>query len=493
MPIQTTKMTNYRWVICLLLFLATMINYMDRQALSLTWHDFIAPVFGWKDDDYAEITAYFSVAYAIFMFVAGRIIDNIGVKKGYMWSMGIWTTGAILHAFCGIVASGLLANVWLVDFDGAIEELHSIGMAALPVTSLSIYFFMACRFIMGFGQAGNFPAAIKVTAEYFPKKDTAFATAIFNSGASVGALIAPITIPLLARNFGWEKAFIAVGAIGYLWMFLWLRMYYRPFNNKNVNPAELNYIHQDDDAEEMENWQEDGPKVGIFKCLVLRQTWAFIIGKFMTDCAWWFFLFWTPVYISDIYGYSMDSNMGIALIFVLYSITMLSIVGGYLPTYFINKMGMTPYESRMRVLFIFACIQLLGIFVQPMANISPWLLAVAVGIIGASHQAWSANIFSLVADLFPKSAIATVIGIGGMAGGIGSYLLLHLSGVLLRVAETYGEEFSFLGFTNKQAAYMILFSLCSVVYLIGWGMMKLLVPDYMPVHHSRINRELKKG
>jgi ACS family hexuronate transporter-like MFS transporter len=261
-----------------------MINYMDRQVLSLTWKDFIAPQFAWNDADYGEITAFFSITYAVCMLVAGKFVDWIGVKSGYTWAIAIWSFGALMHAFCGIATCGMLTGEWLVSFDGARETLHDTAMTMLPITTLSIYLFMGCRLVLALGQAGNFPAAIKATVDYFPKKDRGFATAIFNNGASAGALFAPLTIPTLASHFGWEMAFIVVGSLGYIWMIVWLLMYKKPQLNRRVNQTEFAYIYQDE--EEMLTSQrkvDEGPKMSILKCLTYRQTWAFIFGKFMTD------------------------------------------------------------------------------------------------------------------------------------------------------------------------------------------------------------------
>lgn len=485
-PIQTTKMTNYRWIICTMLFFATTVNYMDRQVLSLTWKDFIAPEFSWNDDDYGTITAYFSIFYAVCMLFAGKFVDWLGTKKGYHWAIGIWSTGAVLHAFCGIATSGILTGHWLVGFEGAKEHIAEYITTAshvgLAVSTVSVWLFLFCRIVLAMGEAGNFPAAIKVTAEYFPKKDRAFATSIFNNGASVGALIAPLTIPLLAKHFGWEMSFVVIGALGYIWMGFWSFVYMKPSENKKMNAAELTYINQDAETEaDPKDAHDEGPKIGFLKCFTFRQTWAFIVGKFMTDGVWWFFLFWTPAYISDVYGYSSDSTMGMALIFVLYLITMLSIAGGYLPTYFVNKLGMNPYAGRMRAMLIFAFFPLLGLLAQPLGHISPWIPVLLIGILGAAHQSWSANIFSTVGDMFPKSAIATVTGIGGMAGGVGSFLINKGSGMLFTYAEGQGSTFSFMGFEGKPGGYMIIFSICAVAYLIGWVIMKALVPKYKPI------------
>jgi ACS family hexuronate transporter-like MFS transporter len=465
-PIQTTKMSNFRWVICGLLFLATTINYMDRQVLSLTWKDFIAVDFHWTDDDYGTITGLFSIFYAVANLFAGKFIDWMGTKKGYLIAIFVWSVGACLHAICGWAALGIA------------------GGSVTALTTISVWLFLACRLILAVGEAGNFPAAIKVTAEYFPKKDRAFSTSIFNSGASVGALAAPATIPLLARAFGWEMAFVIIGALGFIWMGLWLWLYDKPAKNKRVNQAELNYIEQDSDianVQDRDNIKEE-KTIPFWDCFKYKQTWSFIVGKFMTDGVWWFFLFWAPAYFSDRFGYTSDSTMGILLILTLYLIvTVLSIGGGYLPTYFVEKKGMNPYLGRMRAMLIFACFPLLGLLAQPLGSFSAWWPAILIGFLGAGHQAWSANLFSTIGDMFPKSTIGTITGIGSMAGGIGSFLINKGSGTFFTWADGQGSAFSFFGFDGKPAAYMVVFCICSVAYLIGWCIMKTLVPKYKPI------------
>ena len=477
-PLKTSKMSHFRWVICGLLFLATTINYLDRQVLSLTWKDFIAPEFHWTDANYGKITAYFSVFYAIANLFAGKFIDWMGTKKGYLIAIFVWSVGACLHAGCGWVAMQ-----W-EGYDSVAQLGQLTGDAAVMIATVSMYLFLACRMVLALGEAGNFPAAIKVTAEYFPKKDRAFATSIFNSGASVGALAAPATIPLLAREWGWEMAFIIIGVLGFIWMGLWMWFYEKPHKSHYVNQTELNYIEQDSDIAEVQdrtNIKEEKP-ISFWKCFTFRQTWSFIVGKFMTDGVWWFFLFWAPAYFSDQYGYTSDSAMGIMLIFTLYLIvTVLSIGGGYLPTYFVDKRGMNPYLGRMRAMLIFACFPLLGLFAQPLGAYSAWWPAILIGLLGAGHQAWSANLYSTIGDMFPKSTIGTITGIGTMAGGLASFAINYSSGEFFDWAADQGAAFSFLGFEGKPAAYMIVFCLCSVAYLIGWCIMKTLVPKYKPV------------
>ena len=271
-------------------------------------------------------------------------------------------------------------------------------------------------------------------------------------------------------------------------MGLWVWLYEKPSKSKHVNKAELTYIEQDEDMEKVEAEKAETVEaseektIGFLKCFSYRQTWSFIVGKLMTDGVWWFFLFWAPAYFSDQYGYSSDSGMGIALIFTLYAIvTVLSIGGGYLPTYFVDKKGMNPYIGRMRAMLIFACFPLLGLIAQPMGEYSAWWPAIIIGLLGAGHQAWSANLYSTIGDMFPKSTVATITGIGAMAGGIGSFLINKGSGMLFTYAEGQGSAFTFMGFDGKPGAYMIVFCICSVAYLVGWCIMKALVPKYKPI------------
>ena len=476
---QDNKMTNYRWIICSMLFFATTVNYLDRQVLSLTWKDFIAPEFHWTDAHYGYITAVFSIVYAIANLFAGRFVDWLGSKKGYLWAIAVWSLGACLHALCG------WATEHTVGLGDVANMIQASGDVAATIAITSVYYFIAARIVLGAGEAGNFPAAIKVTAEYFPKKDRAFATSIFNAGSTVGALIAPLCIPTLAKFFknvgvgnGWEMAFIIIGALGFIWMGLWLFVYKKPEENKSVNAAELAYIHQDDNEEvetEANNNKEE-KKLSILQCLSYRQAWAVIMGKFLTDGVWWFFLFWTPAYISDVYGFSSDTATAQLLIFVLYAITMFSIYGGKLPTIIINKTGKDPYAARMKAMFIFALFPLLALFAQPLGEISYWFPIVIIGIAGAAHQSWSANIYTVGSDMFPKSAVATIIGIGGMAGGIGSFLINMGSGLLFDYAGR--TNMAFFGFEGKEAGYFIVFCICAIAYMLAWCIMKALVPKY---------------
>ena len=471
---STTKklMTNWRWWICSLLFVATTVNYLDRQVLSLTYEEFIKPEFHWTDADYGTITSFFSIFYAICCLFAGKFVDWMGTKKGYLVAIGVWSAGACLHAACGA------ATQWIAG-------------SLLAISTVSVYLFLLCRGILALGEAGNFPAAIKVTAEYFPKKDRAFATSIFNAGASVGALAAPLLIPPLAVKFGWEMAFIIIGGLGFLWMFFWVFMYDKPEKSKHVNEAELAYIHQDEmadqvghDASVIPGSDRESPSIPFLQCFKYRQTWSFIAGKFFTDGVWWFFLFWAPSYFSNQFKAPATSTLGQWLIFTLYAIvTVISIGGGYLPKLFVEKKGMNPYSGRMLAMLLFAFFPLAALFAQPLGvhfN-SPWWPAILIGLAAAGHQAWSANLFSTTGDMFPKSTVATITGIGAMAGGVGSMIVQKVAGNLFTYAESQGPAFQFLGFEGKPAGYFIMFCFCGLAYLLAWVIMKTLVPKYKPV------------
>lgn len=466
------KMTNYRWIICSMLFFATTVNYLDRQVLSLL-QPILEEEFHWTDNDYGTITAIFSLVYAIAMLFAGRFVDKVGTKKGYAWSIAVWSLGAGIHALCGVVTeqmTGLADSNALRMAQGA----DIVGQIAM----ISVTAFIICRCVLAVGEAGNFPAAIKATAEYFPKKDRSFATGIFNSGANVGAIVAPLTVPVMAELWGWETAFIIVGLIGFVWLGFWVFIYKKPEENTKLNAAELAYIEQDAVTEEA-GIASDAPdkKMTFRQCLKYRQTWAFAFGKFMTDGVWWFFLFWTPAYLKA--QYDMVGTQIALPIAILYTITVVgSVFGGKFPTYFIDR-GMNPYAGRMRAMLIIAFFPLVVLAAQPLGGISYWVPILLIAVGASAHQAWSANIFSTIGDMFPKRAIATITGIGGMAGGIGSFFIQKGAGMLF----TYSGETSmrFMGFEGKPAGYAIAFIFCAVAYLIAWIVMKLLVPKYKPI------------
>ena len=441
---------KYRWTICSLLFFATTINYLDRQVLSLL-KPMLEEKFGWSNSEYANIASVFQFTYAISMLFAGRVIDKLGTKKGFAWAIIVWSIGAIIHALAIPIGENLISVFgWM-------------GIATLPV---SVIGFMFSRAILAIGESGNFPAAIKTTAEYFPKKERSLATGIFNSGANVGAILAPLTVPWIAKNWGWESAFIIIGALGFVWLFFWLQLYATIGRQKRISPDEKNYIISD--AEE--NISSSTQKVAWFKLLNYRQTWAFAFGKFMTDGVWWFFLFWLPAYLKDQYGIS-GTDIIIPLA-VLYTMTMFgSINGGWFPTYFMKR-GFQPYDARMRAMLLIAVIPLAVFAAQPLGHINFWLPVIIIGLGASAHQAWSANLFTTVSDMFPQKAIGSVVGIGGMVGGIGGVIITKTGGALFDFYKTAG---------HIETGYTIMFSFCAVAYLLAWAVMKSLVPKYKPI------------
>lgn len=466
------KRTNYRWLICSMLFFATTVNYLDRQVLSLL-QPVLEEEFHWTDNDYGTITAIFSLVYAVAMLFAGRFVDRVGTKRGYAWSIAVWSLGAGIHALCGVVTEQLTGLADAAALRAA-QGADIVGQIAM----ISVTAFIVCRCVLAIGEAGNFPAAIKATAEYFPKKDRAFATGVFNSGANVGAIVAPLTVPVMAELWGWEAAFVIVGLIGFVWLGFWIFVYKKPEENPRVSPAEMAYIEQDAATEEA-GVREDEPdrRMSFWQCLGYRQTWAFAVGKFMTDGVWWFFLFWTPAYLKAQYG-MVGTEIALPIA-ILYTITVFgSVFGGKFPTYFIDR-GMNPYAGRMRAMLIIAFFPLVVLAAQPLGGISYWVPILLIAVGASAHQAWSANIFSTIGDMFPKRAIATITGIGGMAGGIGSFFIQKGAGMLF----TYSDQTAlrFLGFEGKPAGYAIAFIFCALAYLIAWGVMKMLVPRYKPI------------
>ena len=447
-----TTIGKYRWTICSLLFFATTVNYLDRQVLSLLAPD-LSKEFGWTNSDYANITAIFQFVYAISMLFAGRIIDKLGTKAGYTWAIIIWSIGAIVHAY-SIFIGEVVVNVMAL-----------VGLAAVPV---SIIGFMISRALLAIGEAGNFPSALRATAEYFPKKERSFATGIFNSGTNVGAILAPLTVPWVAKQWGWETAFILIGALGFVWLIFWRIYYEKPKNQKRLSKDELEFINSDAGEEVTSN--NEKVKISWIKLLGYKQTWAFAFGKFMTDGVWWFFLFWLPKYLEAQYGMVKTEIM--LPLAVLYSMTMFgSIGGGWFPIYFIKK-GFSPYDGRMKAMLLIAFFPLVVLAAQPLGGYTFWIPVILIGIGASAHQAWSANIFTTVSDMFPKKAVGSIVGIGGMAGGFGGVVMSKLGGAFF-------DHYKALG--HIQTGYTIMFAICAVSYLIAWCVMKLLVPVYKPI------------
>lgn len=474
--------TNWRWWMCGLLFAATTINYLDRQVLSLTAKEFIFPEFHWTDNDYGTITAFFSVFYALCSLFVGKVVDVMGTRKAYLWAIFIWSLAACMHALCGVGVQ------WILGYESleAMRMVENGSAAALAISTVGVWAFIFCRGLLAIGESGNFPAAIRVTTEYFPKKDRAYATSVFNAGASIGACVAPLTIPHLAAACGWEMSFVIIGVLGFFWMGFFVKWYDEPEQSAHVNEEELAYIHMDDaDEASMSNSLDsstDLKPMSFLKVLSFRQTWAFAAGKFFSDGVWWFLLFWAPAYFQDVYGYKASSGVGSMLIFTLYVIvTVLSIFLCRLPNFFVEKRGMEPYSGRMKAMLIIAFIPLVGLVAQWSGQFSAWWPAVVIGIVGAGHQAWSANVYSIVGDMFPKNAVATVVGIGTMAGGLCSFAINKFSGMFFDWAGEQGSAFCCFGLEGKPAAYMIVFCYCAIAYLVAWCVIKMLVPRYKKI------------
>lgn len=449
------KIGNYRWTICALVFFATTINYLDRQVLSLL-QPRLEEIFSWTNTDYANIASVFQFTYAITMLFVGRLVDKLGTRWGYGLAIIVWSVGAMVHALAIPIGEGLSVV---------------FGWIGITTFSVSVLGFMFSRAVLALGESGNFPAAIKATAEYFPKNERSFATGIFNSGTNIGAILAPLTVPWIYRHWGWEAAFLMVGAIGFLWLALWLIMYERPEKQKRLTAAELTYINKDEDDEKA-GIKKDGNEnsVSWIKLLGYRQTWAFAFGKFMTDGVWWFFLFWLPAYLKAQYGI-IDEAVMLPLA-VLYSMSMVgSVGGGWLPNIFIKK-GYGVFDGRMRAMLVIALFPLAILMAQPLGAISFWIPVLLIGVGTAAHQAWSANLFTTVSDMFPKKTIGAVVGIGGLAGGIGGVGITKLGGALF-------DHYKALD--HIETGYTIMFAICAVAYLVAWGIMKMLVPRYNPI------------
>ena len=418
------KLIGHRWVVCGLLFFATTINYIDRQILSL-----LKPILDeqlhWTNAEFGLVNSAFQGAYGVSLLIFGWLIDKYGTKIGYAISIAAWSLAAMGHALVGSVGGFLWARVAL-----------------------------------GLGEGGNFPAAIKATAIWFPKKERALATSLFNSGANVGAILAPAIVPWMAFKFGWQSAFLAAGAIGFLWLFLWMPWFETPDRKSSLSSKELSWI------------QSDGPEVQSKKIpwgqlLGYRQTWGFILPKLITDPVWWFFLIWLPDFFKQTRG--LDIKKSWVLLVTIYSIvTVLSIAGGWV-TGHLAKRGWSINRARKAGMLLFA---LCVVPIVAVTGASDWGAVLLIGLAGAAHQAFSANLFTTVSDSFPKQAVASVIGIGGMAGAIGGMLFPIVTGMLLDSYKASG---------NVAAGYGILFAFCAGAYLFSLALLQLLNPSLEPV------------
>jgi ACS family hexuronate transporter-like MFS transporter len=420
-----TKKTNYRWGVVALLFFATTINYLDRQVIGLL-KPTLEKEFVWTEEDYSHIVMAFQAAYALGLLAFGGFIDRLGTKLGYTISLIVWSLAAMLHA--------------------------------VVKTTLG---FGAVRAALGAGESGNFPAAIKVVAEWFPKKERALATGIFNSGANIGAVVAPVMVPWILGVYGWQMAFIITGAIGFVWLIFWWFLYEVPARHKKINAAEFEHVHSDTDEPVIEGVAEE--KVKWARLFGIRQTWAFVAGKFLTDPIWYFFLFWLPSYFSTTFHLDL-SKPSLPLVLIYTATTVGSIGGGYLSSRLI-KSGMPIFRARKTAMFIFALCVIPIFAARYAANI--WQAVGLISLAAAAHQAWSANIFTTASDMFPKRAVSSIVGIGGMAGSVGGIAFPFFIGWIL---ETYKEA------GNLTGGYNIIFTVCASAYLVAWLIMHLLTP-----------------
>ena len=414
-----TRVGRYRWVICGLLFFATTVNYVDRQVLGILSKD-LKTAIGWTEVDYGNIVAAFNAAYAFGPLFAGRLMDRIGTRAGYALAIVWWSVAAMSHA-----------------------------LARTP------FGFGVARAALGMGEAGNFPAAIKTVAEWFPKKERAFATGIFNAGSNIGAIVAPLTVPWIAVHLGWRWAFVLTGAIGFVWLLFWLPVYKRPEQHPNVSQAELDHIQSD---------PPDPPamKVPWLSLIPHRQTSAFAIGKYLTDPIWWFYLYWIPGFFRDNHGLDL-TTIGPPLIAIYLIADIGSIGGGWLSSTFIKR-GWSINRSRKTAMLICALAVTPIIFAANVKNL--WVAVALIGLAAAAHQGWSCNLFTTTSDMFPRRAVGSVVGIGGMAGALGGATMAVATGYIL---QSTGQNYS------------IVFMIAGTAYLVALLMIHLLAPNLDPV------------
>jgi ACS family hexuronate transporter-like MFS transporter len=425
-PVAPPWYRSYRWLICGLLFFATTINYIDRAVLGV-----LAPTLrteiGWSDQEYGVINSAFTLAYAIGFLVAGWFIDKVGTRAGYTIYLVVWSLASAAHA---------LAN--------------------------SATTFALARFALGVGESGNFPAAIKTVAEWFPKKERAFATGIFNAGSNVGAILAPALVPIIALSMGWRWAFVITGLAGLVWVVFWIPLYHRPSDHSRLSAAERAYIESDP--------PDPTAKVPWSKLLQFRQTWAFATGKFLTDSIWWFYLFWFPLFMADRFGVDLK-NIGLPMITVYLLADVGSVAGGWLSSRLL-AMGWSPNAARKTAMFACA-VCILPVALAPRIDVdgtflgisNQWIAVLLVGIAAAAHQGFSANLFTLTSDMFPRKAVGSVVGIGGFAGAMGGFFMNLGAGWL----------------KQNQGSYVTMFTIAAVAYFAALLVMHMLAPRLEPV------------
>jgi len=426
-----SKVGNYRWGIAALLFFATTINYLDRQIIGLLKPTLSAQLH-WTETDYGNIVAAFTLAYAVSLLIFGNIIDKIGTKLGYTVSLVIWSLAAMAHAI--------------------VKTTFGFGVV---------------RVALGLGEGGNFPAAIKTVAEWFPKKERALATGIFNSGANIGAVCAPILVPWILGIYGWQMAFIITGAIGFVWLIFWLIFYEVPSKHKKLSAAEYEFIHSDGDEVLMNAPGKN--KIKWVQLLGIRQTWTFVAGKFLTDPIWYFFLFWLPSYFSSTFKLDL-TKPSLPLVVVYTATTIGSIGGGHLSSWLIKK-GWPVFKARKTAMLIVAFCVAPIIAARYATNI--WQAVGLISLAAAAHQAWSANIFTTASDMFPKRAVSSVVGIGSMAGALGGFFFPKVIGYILDTNKLAG---------HIVVGYNIIFLICGCAYLLAWLLMHLLSPKMKKVN-----------
>ena len=415
---NSIKIGNYRWRIVVLLFFATTINYIDRQVLGI-----LAPQltleFGWSESDYGFIIMAFQAAYAIGLISMGTLLDKIGTRLGFIISISLWSLAGMAHA-----------------------------------AARSVFSFSLARFALGIGESANFPAAIKTVAEWFPKKERALATGIFNSGPNVGAILTPILIPVIALKWGWQMAFIITGALGFIWLLFWIPMYRKPELQKRLTETERNYILQDEQEPET-------TKLHWKSIITYKQTWGICLARFLTDPIWWFFLYWLPKFLNSNYHVNL-TNIGLPLI-VIYVVSISgSIFGGWMSSTLI-KSGKNPLAARKQTILLMAFLVVPIFFTSFTTNV--WLAVALISMATFAHQGYAANIFTIVSDIFPKNAVGSVTGLAGFSGAVGGILFSGAVGLIL--------EFT--------GSYYVIFGIASAAYLLCWLSLHLLVPDHQKI------------
>jgi ACS family hexuronate transporter-like MFS transporter len=419
------KIKNYRWIIVSLIFLATTINYVDRQIIGLL-KPLLEIEFSWSETDFAHIVMAFTAAYAIGLLVIGRLIDKIGTRIGYAFIICLWSVAGMFHAL-------------------ARSATH----------------FMIARFGLGIGEAGNFPAGVKAISEWFPKRERALATGIFNSGTSVGVVLALFIVPWILRHYSWHEVFWITGGIGFIWLVLWLIFYDIPVRQKRLSDEEFSYILDGKEDEANPAANVNPVKIKWYRLFTYPQTWALITGKGLIDPIFWFFLFWLPSYFSS--AFELDLKKPSAELIIIYAATTIgSILGGYFSSFLIRK-GWAVMRARKTALFIFAVLEL-SIILARYATVA-WMAVGIISLVVAVHQAWSTNVFTMASDMFPSRAVSSVVGIAGMAGAVGGIIFPMLVGYILDSYKAAG---------NLTGGYNLLFTICGSTYLTAWIIIHLL-------------------